>query len=42
MLPNGRKFVHPGTVKQGYLTKSPPLEKKKGIIAPVSYMHVHE
>ena len=22
------KFIHPGTVKQGYLVKSPPLEKR--------------
>ncbi len=22
------KFVHPGTIKQGYLVKSPPLDKK--------------
>lgn len=26
-------FIHPGTIKQGYLTKSPPLEKTKNIVA---------
>ena len=22
------KYIHPGTIKQGYLIKSPPLEKR--------------
>lgn len=29
MAESFRVFVHPGTIKHGYLTKSPPLEKKK-------------
>ncbi len=35
------KFVHPGTVKQGYLVKSPPLDKKLKLDVSKHAMNSH-